>query len=214
MTARDEHFDWEQILDRVDGRVPYDPAFWTHIQQCTPCASAHNEADGLREAMFLAAAREPGRLLIARAWASILEDRVTGRARQLATEIREAAAEVWAVLIADSLAPSAAVRGGNHASPRLLVYETPEYSVSLSFLPAAEKGHADILGQVVPKSALELPAGGEVQVTNRPDLQGYQVSEFGEFRISGVALSEGTRLTVAFPELRIHLGPLPTFHEE
>jgi hypothetical protein len=62
---------------------------------------------------------------------------------------------------------------------------------------------------VVPKNALELPGGGEVEIADRPDLQKYRVSEFGEFRISGVVLSEVSRLTVAFPEMRIHLGPLP-----
>jgi hypothetical protein len=172
------------------------------------------DAEALVESMFLAGARDPGPNLIARTWAAILRDSATRRARELAAGVRAAVAEIWATLSADSLQPSAAVRGADDAMPRLLVYETADYSVSLSFVPAAEQGSTDIIGQVVPKSALELPQGGQVQVRNRPELDAYRVSEFGEFRISGLARAEGTSLTVAFPEMRIHLGPLPPLGDE
>jgi hypothetical protein len=159
--------------------------------------------------MLLAGSPAPGRLLIARTWAAIMEDSLSRGVRDIASGIKATARELWATLTADSLTPSTAVRAGDHATPRLLVYETPDYSVSLSFVPTEEKGRSDILGQVVPKNALELPGGGEVEIADRPDLEKYRVSEFGEFRISGVKLAEVSHLTVEFPEMRIHLGPLP-----
>jgi hypothetical protein len=208
-----KHFEWEQILDRVEGRLPMDAEFQSHLDGCPACAAARSDAERLRDAMLVAGAPEPGTLLIARTWAAILEDSVSRRVREAASGIRSAARELWATLTADSLVPSAVVRSGDHATPRLLVYETPDYAVSLSFIPTEEKGRTDILGQVVPKNAMELPEGGEVHIANRPELEAYRMSEFGEFRIAGLTCIEGSHLTLAFPEMRIHLGPLPTLRE-
>jgi len=213
MTTGREHYDWEQILDRVEGRIPSDPGFRSHLESCPACAGARAEAERLRDALLLAGAKEPGPLLVASTWAAILEDSVSRGVRDLASGIGAAAKELWATLTADSLAPSHAVRAADQATPRLLVYETPDYSVSLSFIPTEEKGRTDILGQVVPKNAMELPEGGEVRIANRPDLEAYRMSEFGEFRISGLTRIEGSHLTLAFPEMRIHLGPLPALRE-
>jgi hypothetical protein len=205
------HFDWEQIVDRVEGRVPSDAEFRNHMQVCSSCGAVKAEAERMRDAMLLAGTPEPGPRLVARTWARILEDAVVQRARDFAAGVRAAVEEVWATLSADSLLPSAAVRGIDHATPRLLVYETPEYSVSLSFYAAGKTGATDIVGQVVPKNAPELPGGGQVRISDQPDL--YHVTDFGEFRISGVEVTESTRLTVAFPDLHIHIGPLPLLRE-
>ncbi|MCA9730045.1 MAG: hypothetical protein KC729_20345, partial [Candidatus Eisenbacteria bacterium] len=188
------HFDWQQVLDRVEGRIPYDAAFWTHLDSCSACAALRTDAEALVDSLLVAGAPEPGAGLMARTWSAILQDAAGRKVRSLVENVRAVAAEVWATLVADSLVPSAAVRGAATASPRLLVYETPEYSVSLSFLTGADRGRTDLVGTVVPKQAPELPAGGSVEVADRTDVEPAKVSEFGEFRFDGIALAEATRL--------------------
>lgn len=207
--SANRHFDWEEILDRLEGRHAAEPEFSAHLETCDPCQTLRSEARALLGAMTLAATPEPSAILRARTWAQIASESARAKLGSIAAGAMAAAKEILATLVADSLQPSLAVRGVTSAAPRLLVYETPEYSVSLSLQDSSASGRHDIVGNLMPKLAAEIPNGAHMQVEDHPELGSVPISEFGEFRIEGLEVVPGTMLAIDLPEMRIHVGPLP-----
>ena len=116
--------------------------------------------------------------------------------------------ELVANLVADSLTPSHAVRGTSLASPRLVVYETTEFSVSLSLSPIQKEGGLEILGHVMPKLADSIPPGGRAILRGASAPTVTPLSKHGEFRFAAAG-GKKVRIDVEIGKYRIVVGPLP-----
>lgn len=117
--------------------------------------------------------------------------------------------EVTATLVQEALIPSPAVRGAETAQPALVVYETGDFAISLTFSAPPETERLRLIGQVVPKTASALPPGGQVVVWSERETRTGEVNENGEFAIEGVPRGE-LHMDILIGDDAIQLSPVPT----
>lgn len=138
------------------------------------CASVDSvTADGIWREVKRRAAVRPGAEVIR-------------TARTIWGEVSRGLREVVATLDQRTLRPAAAVRSAGEDRPRVLIYETDQYAVSLTFSGAPEATRVSMIGQIVPKAATSIPEGGRVAVFSDRETSLAAVNEFGEFSVSGV----------------------------
>ncbi len=208
MTASSAHPDWKAILDAVERRGVPDPTVERHLAECPPCRETAEAARALLAGLDRARLPEPPP-----AWVERAVERVRAEAAGRASawdRIRERVArglrEVTAGLAADSLVPSTAVRGTADASPRLLLYETERFAISVSLTPGPEPGERDLLGQVTPRSGRQLPGNGRALLHGAGEVMEVTLTEFGEFSYRGIPAGP-VSLALALGSELIRVGP-------
>ena len=235
MNRTSDHLTWRQILDLLEGSDLSDSRA-AHLRTCTTCAELGAEAEHLNEAFRFSREMTPSADLVTRVvarldpygpelvqeveWAraeaealSRPQGTIAESGDSWATRVRSAVAKVFsATLAADSWTGSAvAVRGSSTASPRILVYETADHTVSISIHlgPDPQDLVLDLVGQMAPKRGSALPPGIVAHLVTA-DGAGAEalVQPFGEFRFETLR-SQPTRLTIDFGTDRIDIGPLP-----
>ena len=148
------------------------------------------------------------RLVRARAAASTGSD-VTGALRRLRDGLKSGWREITATLVPDALLPSLAVRGVEAAQPALLVFETDAFAISLSLSSPPEQNRVRMVGQLVPKSATEIPAGGRVVVWSGRETAAGEVNEHGEFAFDGLPHGD-LHMDILIGDDAIQLSPIQT----
>jgi hypothetical protein len=153
--------------------------------------------------MEIAASSEPSGTIIGRSWHRIREAE-RGR-REGRDGLGRALKEAWAVLTSGGLVPSHAVRGSTTASPRLLVFETDDYAISISLLEK-DSDNLVLLGKVIPRTGTEVPpgiawlaAGGEEREAS--------IETLGQFRFADVPRG-ALNLRIQIDDALIHIPPL------
>lgn len=187
-----EHTSLEDILAHLNGDAG---AEWVekHVSDCPRCADQEAEMRRLVENLRVAAAPGPSAELVERTWRQIagdempevessIIDQIVQAARSVGEELRELAAR----LVTDSLTPALAVRGAGVASPRMLVYETEGYAISVAVTPGSDPECLAVQGQLVPKSSTSIPAGGVARLQCGEQSWDTSLSEFGEFQFDDV----------------------------
>jgi hypothetical protein len=106
--------------------------------------------------------------------------------RRLQESVIQVARELVASLVPDTLIPSGAVRSTATELPKVLVYETDDLSISISFAGHPGSERLRLIGQVAPKTEIELPAGGRIAVFSEREMFATNLDEFGEFIVQGV----------------------------
>lgn len=207
------HPSFEILLDLAEGRdVSGDVR--AHVDGCATCRPLAASAEALiaamenarqldevpsntRSAAMHAIRGELGR--IANARPHVLESFL----RRLGDEARV----LLAGLAGDSLQPSAATRsGGATAAPRMLLYETDGYEITVA-LSRAERGTLDVSGQVTPMSG-DLPDGGVVGLRVGDHTDQTSLSELGDFAFRSVPGGE-LELEVGVGMSLIRLAAIP-----
>ncbi len=184
-----------------------------------PQDDPHLQAQELREmiwALELASAPELSPQKIAMLWREVRSRTSAGAApgvagilSQMRDGLAHALREVAATLVQESLIPSPAVRGTETALPRLLVYETDEYAISLTFQAPPEATLLKLIGQVVPKIAPDLPPGGEIAVWSEAETKFGRLDTNGEFSVEGVP-SGDLHIDILLGTDSIQLSPIHT----
>ena len=180
---------------------------WAAIQARLATTAAQDLAEDVHwaeeEAVRLSGAVEP----------SALENLVSS-ARELADQVIDEVVQTFrAVLLADSWQDQAlAVRGSSTAAPRILIYESEAYTVSLSFEagPDPENLELELIGQVTPRKATDIPTGSTASIVD--DDSGIpaesEIGEFGDFRFGALTKSP-KHIALLLGTDRIEIGPLP-----
>jgi hypothetical protein len=201
------HCGWEELVAHVfDGTPLNDPK---HLEACETCSSSRRWLDALARGFELAAIPQPSPELVDAAWARIREEQrepVRGRERGAAERLREGIREVLATLTRDSLAPGFAVRSADVAAPRLLVFETADFAISVSLDRSAET--VDVHGQIVPKGKRSAALAGTVRVHAGGRTLEAALSSFGEFAFETLPMQPLT-LAIEIGETRIGLSVNP-----
>lgn len=117
--------------------------------------------------------------------------------------------QVAATLVQEALAPSPAVRSADVAVPTLLVYETEHFAISLSFSGPPDSTHVNLIGQVVPKVATELPSGGKIAVWSEGDTGFADLDERGEFALESVPRGD-LHMDILLGTEAIQISPIHT----
>lgn len=214
MTAKD-HVTFAEMAEYVDsGRAP-SKHFLNHLQECATCSELEREIRNLIGAMRISGHPEPSDDLIRSTWKRIqsLGSGEEAVVRELIGTVREKLREVWATLAPDALAPSLAVRGTTSASPRLLVYESEDYAISLSFTFSRECQAMDILGKVIPKTSTQIPPEGRVVLYEDDSEHEAELGEHGGFRYTQIRRGP-IRLDIELGEYRIHLPRIEEIDED
>lgn len=235
MTPHPEHLTWRQALDLVEGRSN-GASSDRHLAECTSCRAQVAEAGEFVATLRFVAESTPAPERIANVlgrldhygpelagaihWARAEAERLSAvtpaavsASESLLTRVRDRVlALVRATLVADSWSSAAAgVRGTSTASPRILVYETVDYAVSLSLHlgPDPESLALDVIGQVSPKKGAGLPDGvlATLETVDGGSVAS-EVAPFGEFRFESLG-SRPVRLELRLGDERIEVGPLP-----
>jgi len=244
MTRASGHASWKEALDFAERRTEVCPG---HPQNCLDCTAAVREAqECVRSLRFLASLRPHDRGWADRAWDQIValagsptwsslrseiqwaEDEAgrlsgdsgagPGIGQHVVDAARGAFQAVRATLLADSWTDMAgAVRGNSLAAPRVLVYETDAYTVSLSYQPGPDpkRTEIDVLGQVTPRRGTSLPAESRAALRAGPHPEiVVPVDACGEFRFTALHKTP-RRLLLTVGRDQIEMVPLPdltTFH--
>jgi hypothetical protein len=174
------HPSWEALVAHVFEGAPLDDP--RHAAGCERCTSSLAWLDRLARGLELASVPEPSAELVDAAWARIRDANargLEGRLASLAAHAKNELREVMAVLTRDSLALDLAVRGTSLAAPRLLVFETAGFAITISLRDEAER--IDLRGQVVPKDSGVTTLAGSVTVSTQDGPRSTALSAFGEF---------------------------------
>lgn len=212
-----EHLSFARLVEISEAAAGTDSGEARHLETCTRCADEFARARALLGSLYIVGAPAPSPELMARTWTRMVKEHEAIGASTTPQGILDAIRDVFARLVADSLRPALAVRGSGSSTavPRLLVYETVEYTVSVSMAASGGKtpNRFDLTGTVMPKDAPLLPSGGRVSVVDS-EVTASPLAEFGEFRLPATAIGDATFLLVEFPDLRIRVGPLPRTAED
>ncbi len=195
------HPDWEALWAH---HLETDPAIESHVAGCETCCDELVRIAMLSSAMSDARAFTPTADTIERSLAFLRAetsrpDRTTLRelAIRALSSLSEAAREVAAALVRDSLQPALNLRGSGVATPRMLVYETPDLVISINLTRSAD-GSTTIDGQLVPRSGASIEPGGLVSVEGDGQSLEAPIGELGRFRLAD--LPAGVR------SLRLRIG--------
>ncbi|MCK4304799.1 MAG: hypothetical protein KAY24_11230 [Candidatus Eisenbacteria sp.] len=188
-----KHANWEEILDYLESGEPTETFVSAHLRTCDRCARLCAEARKMLKLCAAARLPQPPAELIERATERALAE--LSIEREMTEEISpssppawarafralgEGLAEIQATMVADSLVPSHAVRGGAPEGSRTMIYNAQSYSVAISLRPDAT-GAALLVGQVVPKTSAKLPPGGRLKLcVGHRELEAV-LSRHGEF---------------------------------
>lgn len=216
MTTR--HPSWEEILAFVDDSSE---AFSEHIEGCHACADRAADATrlvGLLRESELPDVPEPladrafAKVLDALGTDSVVASRSAGAIlRRFVSEVGDGLTALWATLVADSQEANLAFRGSTYTSPRMLLYECPEFTISVSLSAGSEPRTVDVMGQVSPRSATELESG-MAGLRVGESTQETALSEFGEFAF--YAVPHGTvEIEVGLGQRLIRLAPISDLPE-
>jgi len=206
----DRHPSWEEILDHLDAGEPADSPEHRHVSACASCSRLAEEIRRILAGMRAARLCEPPRESVERAIAAVMRELAAqprGLARVLSGPLA-AAGEIWARLVGDSLAAGAAVRGAAGSRPRMLLYETDDFAITLSLAHVAPAG-MDVIGQVTPRGSAALPSGGRAVLTHAGRSEETPLSPFGEFVFENERaevddlsiLLAGSRIRLSLPEI-------------
>ena len=129
--------------------------------------------------------------------------------RRLRESVVQGARELAASLVPEALAPSGAVRSAATELPKVLVYETEDLTISISFAgnPASER--LKLIGQVAPKAEVELAAGGQVAVFSEREMFAAELDHYGEFAVAGVP-SGNLHMDIRLGSDSIQISPIQT----
>ncbi|MBD3161669.1 MAG: hypothetical protein GF346_05425, partial [Candidatus Eisenbacteria bacterium] len=142
------HITPDRILDLLESRDGTSTEVRDHLQRCAACSERFRAFERLLSLLETARIPEPDEALIRRTWERIRTEAGDATARPSpAARLTGRLREVWATLSTESLVPSLAVRGGQLAAPRLLVYETPAYAISLSIAREEKEGGLELRGR-------------------------------------------------------------------
>lgn len=181
-------------------------ALRTHAKSCPVCAERLRSAERLFGAADVASLSTPSPELVARTWDRIAHARALDAAARALGHAGELIDRVVARLAGDTMTPTPALRGSTTATPRVLVYETPDVGISLSLgEPGADGIH--VKGQVMPRREDVLPEGGRALVGVRAELREAPIGELGEFDL-GVLPAETLHLVFTLGSMRIELPPV------
>lgn len=216
----DQHRRLEEILDWIESAAAVNPALESHLRVCPQCAHLADEARSLLARFADARLPDPPEDLVRRTLTAArarMAAAISAPADGEADSVRLGFAErfrhhggkpfeVWATLIADSLRPSPALRGTDKSAPRMVRYETDQFSVAVSFISNAAGESWDITGQVAPKGGGTLPPDAWAAVMGTRQLIETPLSEFGEFALKGVVpVSDELGILVGDSLIRLHI---------
>jgi hypothetical protein len=215
MTQKD-HIPWADIVEYVDSGEA-SPHFLEHLRECESCSQSHEQVRKLVGAMRIAGHPDPSGELILTTWSRIQaldsSQRDRADARDVIDSVKDKLREIWATLAPDALAPSLAVRGTTSASPRLLVYESDDYAISLSFSLKGDGRTMDILGKVIPRTSAYIPPGGHVILFEDDSEHEAELEEYGGFRFGDICRGP-IRVDVEVGDYRIHLPRIEEIDDE
>jgi len=212
------HPSFREILD-VTERGDTDGAVVEHIQACQRCLRTSEVAGELIATMQRAATLDPVPADVhARALRQVQDElaladagrRVGSVLQALVDELGARARRITAALAGDSFEAALATRAGAEisAAPRMLLYETDDFEITVSLAPSETSRSLDIAGQVTPHEG-ELPAGGVVGIRSGGQTVTCELSSYGEFTIDSVAAGE-LEIELALDTAIIRLAPIPT----
>jgi hypothetical protein len=205
------HVEWSSLLDFIETGGA--ETVGAHLSACGPCAARAARLRRFLDVLQAASTEEPSDELIERTWRMIADARdvnapdlgwteVVARLRErLAAGVRRVAAS----LVADSLVPSPGVRGATTATPRMLVYETDAYGISLALCQRPTT--YELRGQVVPRRGTELPRVRSASIQIDRWTRELILSEIGELRADDLPPGE-LRLALRLGNDEIALGPI------
>ncbi len=195
-----DHVSWEQILDALESPETTHPFVHAHLAGCPRCTEMAGKAREIMQLLADARLPCPPGELVDRTLARLLaEDPMVGAGLEEALRgLADRLHEVWATLVPESPQTASAFRGSALGSASMLRYETDAFAITLSVSPEAEGGPYEVMGQVSPKSAPELPPSGRASIISGQRVLESSISEYGEFALPG--------LTTPDAELRILLG--------
>ena len=197
------HPDWDQILDHVEAEregqeraVASKPAsdaqsdLIAHLSQCPHCAELVREAFGLIERLERARMHRPQARQIADTAAAVRAEfaqlaewpRETLRARGWFANLRSGISEIWAELCDDSRELSPAMRAAVvDAQPRMLLYETDAFSITVSIAQELEEEAIQVRGQVIPLGTESIPDGSLALLRCGETQSEAPLADYGEF---------------------------------
>lgn len=188
------HMRWMEVLDHVEAGGPSGPHA-DHLRRCRSCRQMEIDATAILGALPIAGLPSPSDDLIEGTWRRMTAIAMGGAsAEQQQGETGGLAAlrgrlrEIWAVLVSPPLVPSHAVRGT--ATPRLMMYETDEFVVSISISEGSARMTRELLGKVIPRVATRLPEKGRVILRQSGREETGDLSEFGGFRFVDIPSGE------------------------
>ncbi len=208
-----EHPDWESVLDYVEGRPAPGPAnelerLQSHLKECPACARLAERAARLLARLEMARHQLPDPLQIEAGTASIRAElqrwgwpRAALAAAGWISAAVGALEEASAELLEDSWAASPALRAAAvEDRPRMLLFETQAFSITLALQPRPGDGALRIRGQVTPLAAPSLPTGGVAMVRWGDHQELAALSDHGEFSLVCPGRVDG------LPELAVAVG--------
>jgi hypothetical protein len=205
------HPHWEALVDAVESPDQAPAAIREHLERCPRCARVADEIRALLARLEASRLPRPPREALQRTIDAVLAALAAerGAADHAPAPVRGgllgALREVGALLIADSLAPNAAVRGPVAAAPRMLLYEAEGFAITLSLSPATESG-PEIMGQVTPQQSESLPAGGRAILRRADAVEEVALSPHGEFQFAGPPGEEPPEISIVLADSMIRLN--------
>ena len=198
----EHHIKWNEIIEFAEDAGATAPAVRAHMAACAPCRRAAENARRLLALFDDSRLPAPPPALVEMTVARILGQAAEHRPAwldQFARRLGRSFTEIRAALVADSLAPNAALRGSaTLAAPRTLRYETDDFAITVAIEAGSEDGQWDLMGQVMPRREPALPANAWAAVSREGDMLEVELSEVGEFQF--------TKVTASSEELSLLLG--------
>ncbi|MCK4414606.1 MAG: hypothetical protein KAY32_13815 [Candidatus Eisenbacteria sp.] len=210
------HPTWEAIVDYLESPDRAEASVGDHLSQCPRCRRVAAEIRNLLADLAGSRLPRPPREVLQRTVDAVLSELAEERAASGRHPVPAEAAgtrgslaalkEVWATLVADSLAPNLAVRGVVAAAPRMLLYKAEGFSITLSLIPCEEAASVDVMGQVTPQQSEVLPSGGRALLRQGDREEETALSPHGEFSFAGQAAGmPEVSIVLADSVIRLHL---------
>ena len=207
------HPSWEEIVDAVERSTG---ALRDHLAGCPTCSKRAAEAARLIGLFREANLEEVPRSIVDEAHKKVVEtlrtdsvvasDPAGAFLRRFIDGVGDGLQALWATLVADSHQANLAFRGSTYTAPRMLLYECPQFTISVSLNVGSEPDTIDVLGQVSPRATIDL-GGGVVGLKVNDDVHETTLSEFGEFAFYSV--TEATlEIEVGVGDALVRLAPI------
>jgi hypothetical protein len=212
------HPSFEEILDAAEGR-PDSESVAAHVAGCDTCRPVATRAASILAALSEARGlEEVPRELRDRALDAVRRELdglrsaphgAGGFLGDLVAHLRDTIETTIGTLVADSLQASAATRAGAEvtATPRMLLYETPDYDITLSIAAGPTAGILEIAGQVTPRAG-ELPTDGIAGIEVGDHTATSSLTAHGEFAFDAVPRG-AIAVEIGLGGTIIRLEPIP-----
>lgn len=188
-----------------------------HLERCPTCSRQMTEYRETLRLLRLASVEpspETVERILARARQEAGRDPIGVRSapgQGLTGRVGEAIREIVATLIPMSLAPAAGVRGTS-LDPRLpQVFDTDEYTVSLSVLESSDPGRIRLLGSLAPKRMEVERPGGVATIFCGNSAIIVPIDSDGEFEADHLEPGD-LHMEIDLPGTRITISPIPAPH--